>query len=257
MATPRGPFAEAIDLPKSVAITPYGVDVWSMHAISVKHLDYGSIALAAPFPCVAIDKASNEPLRLNSEILRSPPALIGRQETNQLVLIMDLLEGFCRPWDKLALQFLDSYFEHIKRELLRHDQTISAKLAPFAGLYAASDWVFSAPKPLPRAHVYAPKRVESDQWDVDDFCQVDFAFWLGNRMMVALAQPGTLTPARANDRLHRLEKAEVAVVHFNATSLLKDPATLFSGIIGDFGELLDRAGSVPISPFRPQLREEL
>jgi hypothetical protein len=83
--------------------------------------------------------------------------------------------------------------------------------------------------------------------------QVDFAFWLGERMVAVLSQPGVLTPAKACERLARLEQAGVAAIHFTAEDLAKDPTVLFNRIIGDYGALLEGADTVPIGPFRPQI----
>ena len=133
-----------------------------------------------------------------------------------------------------------------------HRRIVEAKLAPFPGLYAPEDWAFSAPKPLPRAHLYAPRGTAATHWDIDDFVQVDFAFWSGDRLMAVLLNPGALTPSRAGERLTRLEQAGISVVHVEAENLAKEPAVLFDRIIGDFGVLLESAGAVPISPFRPR-----
>ena len=237
--------------PSDVILVPYGVDTWPVGAISVRHLEDGSVQLDAPFPCAVINKAASKPLRLNSEALDPAANVSAPQSVTPLNLVKDRLKGFCRPWDRLSLQFVDGYFEHIAKMLGVHQDAIAKKLAPFVGLYKAEDWAFSAPKPLPRAHLAAPRDTGNVGWDIDDFVQADFAFWLGDRAVAVLSQPEALTPARAKHRLARLEQAGVSVVHFNAENLTKDPAALFHRIIGDFGALLESAGAVPSSPFRP------
>jgi hypothetical protein len=237
----------------NVLFVPYGGDTLPARPINVRSFGSGKVRLELPFPCAAINKAAASPLRLNSESLSfgSP------QDETPLNLIRGHLKGFCRTWDKLSLQFLDDYFEHIAEMLKVHQNAIATKLAPFLGLYIAEDWAFSAPKPMPRAHLHVSGDNGDDYWDVDDFVQVDFAFWLGDRMVAVLSQPGVLTPARAKERLSRLEEAGVAVVHFTAESLSTGRADLFNRIIGDFGALLERAGPVPTSPFRPQVLGDL
>jgi hypothetical protein len=177
------------------------------------------------------------------------------QGVTPLTVISNHLKGLCRTWDRLSLRFLDGYFEHIAKMLGVHRDAITTKLAPFAGLYAVKDWTFSAPKPLPRAHLYAP-RDNSAAWNTDDFVQVDFAFWLGERMVAVLSKPETLTPARARERLARLAQADVTTIHFSAEDLVKEPTALFDRIIGDFGALIENAGIVPMSPFRPKIFSE-
>jgi hypothetical protein len=243
-----------------VIVVPYGVDSWSIEELVIKRSIDGAIRLDAPFPCVAIDKRNKTPLRLNSEVFSVASNFNAPQGATPLTVLSDHLKGLCRTWDRLSLRFLDGYFGHIGNMLGVHRDVIATKLAPFAGLYAADDWTFSAPKPLPRAHLYAP-RDNSASWDIRDFVQadflqVDFAFWLGERMVAVLSKPGTLTPARANERLARLDQADVATIHFTAQDLEKEPAALFDRIIGDFGALIEGAGIVPISPFRPRISSE-
>ncbi|WP_213736830.1 hypothetical protein [Bradyrhizobium sp. dw_411] len=238
-----------------VIVVPYGVDSWPIEELVVNRSGDGAIRVDASFPCAAIDKGDRKPLRLNSEVFNVTSNFNAPQGATPLTVLSDHLKGLCRTWDRLSLRFLDRYFEHIAEMLGVHREVIATKLAPFAGLYGAEDWAFSAPKPLPRAHLYAPYD-KGASWVTKDFVQVDFAFWLGNRMVAVLSKPGTLTPARANERLARLEQADVTTIHFTAQDLEKEPAALFDCIIGDFGALIESAGVVPISPFRPRISLE-
>jgi hypothetical protein len=235
-----------------VLLVPYGTDTLSAQPIHVDRFGGGTIRLGTPFPCAAINKVTGSPLRLNSEAINLGQMFNAPQDTTALSLVRDHIKSFCRTWDKASLQFLDRYFEHIADMLKVHRDAIATKLAPFVGLYTAEDWALSAPKPLPRAQLYASRNTGNAHWDIDDFVQVDFAFWLGHRMVAVLSQPEALTPARARERVTRLEQAGVAVFHFNAETLARSPTAFFNHIIGDFGALLAGAGTVPISPFRPQ-----
>jgi len=230
----------------------FAIDARPIEELVVNRSDNGAIIVDASFPCAAIDMSNKKPLRLNSEVFSVAANFNVPQGATPLTVLSNHLKGLCRTWDRLSLRFLDGYFEHIADMLGVHRDAITTKLAPFAGLYAVEDWTFSAPKPLPRAHLYAPRN-DSTAWDTDDFVQVDFAFWLGERMVAVLSKPGALTPARAGERLARLEQADVATVYFTAEDLAKDPTVLFNRIIGDYGALLEGADTVPIGPFRPQI----
>ncbi len=238
-----------------VIVVPYGIDCWSIEELVVKRSGDGAIRVDASFPCAAIDKGNKKPLRLNSEVFSVASNFNTPQGATPLIVLNDHLKSLCRTWDRLSLRFLDGYFAHITDMLGVHREMIATKLVPFAGLYTAEDWVFSAPKPLPRAHLYAP-RDEGASWVTEDFVQVDFAFWLGDRMVAVLSKPGTLTPARANERVARLEQAGVTTVHFTAKDIEIEPVALFDRIIGDLGALIEGAGVVPISPFRPRISSE-
>ena len=244
-----------MSLISDVIIVPYGVDSWSVEELAIKRLSDDAIGLDASFPCAAINKSDKKPLRLNSEAFSVAPNFDARQGAKPLTILGDHLKGLCRTWDRLSVQFLDGYFAHLGNMLGVHRDAIATKLAPFAGLYAAQDWIFSAPKPLPRAHLYAPRN-NSAAWNTENFVQVDFAFWLGERMVAVLSKPGTLTPARTGERLARLAQTDVTTIHFSAEDLVKEPTALFDRIIGDFGALIDNAGVVPMSPFRPKIFSE-
>jgi hypothetical protein len=238
-----------------VILVPYGADSWSVQAVGIKRFSGGAVRLDAPFPCAAINKITKKPLRLNSEAFSIAPNFNAPQGATPLTLVSDHLKSFCRTWDRLSLRFLDGYFEHIANMLELHRDAITTKLVPFAGLYAVEDWAFSAPKPLPRAHLYAPLNGGAP-WNTDDFVQVEFAFWLGERMVAVLSQPGIHTPAKARERLARLDQAGVSAVHFTAEDLTNDPTALFHRIIGDFSAVLEGADTVPIGPLRPQILGE-
>jgi hypothetical protein len=155
-----------------VLLVPYGVDTLSAQPINVRRFGNGKVRLVAPFPCAAINKAAGSPLRLNSEALSFGPNVNPPQDVPPLGLVKRHLKSFCRTWDKLPLQFLDGYFEHIANMLKVYQNAIATKLVPFLGLDTAEDWAFSAPKPLPRAQLYASGDTGSDHWDIDDFVQV-------------------------------------------------------------------------------------
>lgn len=235
-----------------IILVPYGTDSWSVEAFSIRRFTDRAVRLDAPFPCAAINRHSKEPLRLNSEAFRIDPNNEAAQGASSQVLVRDHLKSFCRAWDRLSVSFIDGYFAYIARMLdLRRDE-IETRMAPFAGLYAVEDWAFSAPKPLPRAFLYAPREEHANDWNADDFVQVNFAFWLGDRMVAVLSQAGNLTPSKARERLARLEQVGVRVIHFAAADVAGDPNALFERIVGDFGVLLQNAGPVPVGPFRPQ-----
>jgi hypothetical protein len=238
-----------------VIVVPYGVDSWSIDELVINSSGNGTISVHAPFPCAIIDTSKKKALRLNSEVFSVAANFNAPQGATPLTVLSDHLKGLCRTWDRLSLRFLDGYFAHIANMLRVHRDIIETKLAPFAGLYIAEDWTFSAPKPLPRAHLYAPRN-EGASRVTENFVQVDFAFRLGDRMVAVLSKPGSVTPARANERVARLEQAGVTTVHFTAQDIEKEPMVLFDRIIGDFGALIESAGIVPISPFRPQISNE-
>jgi hypothetical protein len=244
-----------MELSADIMLVPYGTDSWSVEALGIRRFTDRAVRFDAPFPCAAINKRGREPLRLNSETFKIDPNDQAKQGAAPLLLVRDHLKSFCRAWDRLSADFIDGYFAHIARMLDLRPDEIERKMAPFVGLYTVEDWAFSAPKPLPRAFLYAP-RDASSAWSTDDFLQVDFALWLGDRMVAALSQTSNLTPSKARERFARLEQAGVGVVPFAVADIERDPDALFERIIGDFGALLQSAGPVPVGPFRPRILGE-
>jgi hypothetical protein len=68
----------------------------------------GAIGLDASFPCAAINKNNNKPLRLNSEAFSVTPNFNTRPDAKPLTILGDHLKGLCRTWDRLSLGFLNS-----------------------------------------------------------------------------------------------------------------------------------------------------
>ncbi|HEX2725134.1 MAG TPA: hypothetical protein VHN20_04870, partial [Beijerinckiaceae bacterium] len=206
-----------------ILLIPYGVAEWSPDGLAVDGLSARTLRLRTAFPCAAINRAAREPLRFNTsryEAGFAPTAQAGAAD--DATLVKDYLTGLCRPWDKLAVQFLDAYFRFASDLIEEHRDVLSARLAPFAGLYKPADWLFSAPKPLPRAHLHAPQEsgaASAAAISTADFVRVDFAFWLGDRLVAAQSSQSALTPKKAKEQADRLRVAGIETITFAAGDL--------------------------------------
>jgi hypothetical protein len=243
-----------------VLLVPYGVAEWSPDGIALDGFTGRTLRLRTTFPCAAINRALREPLRLNSsryDFGFAPAAAAG--PADEAGIVKEYLKGLCKPWDNLSVQFLDAYFRCASDLVLQHKDALATRLAPFAGLYDPKDFLFSAPKPLPRAHVHAPAqaaRPNVTPIDPADFLRVDFAFWLGDRLVAVQAAQSFLTPKKAKEHADRLRIAGVEVVLFTPADLAGDRAENF------FTRLLGAAAAfwegepVPSGPFRSALLDE-
>ncbi len=244
-----------------VLLIPYGIAEWSADGISLEGFSARTLRLRAAFPCAAVNRAHREPLRFNNsryEFGFAPNAQAGAAD--EAALIKDYLKGLCRPWDNVSTQFLDAYFQFASDLIEEQRNVLAARLEPFAGLYNYKDWFFSAPKPLPRAHLYAPEgggigAAGASSTSAADFVRVDFAFWLGDRLVAAQSSQGFLTPKKAKEQTERLHLAGVQVIPFGAADLAGSKARdLFTRLLGS-SLAFWQSEALPSGPFRPVLLE--
>ena len=175
---------------------------------------------------------------------------------SEAVFIRDLVRRQCRPWDPQGHRLVDRYFEVLDELLVAHADTLSEALAPFHGLYDAKHWLFSAPRPYPRAHLLAPVDHVGEQLAPDDFVMVDFAFFLGPAIVALLPAQSGLTPKKARERQERLARAGVKVVTFTAGDLTDNARDFFCRALGPRLPRFWDGDPVPVGPFRPAAIED-
>lgn len=241
----------------NIQLMPYAADTWSTEAIRLTRQGRGGLEIVCPFSCVALDRQSSTVLRLNNTRydLDGMPDLTdsGGSEAHY---IRELVRAQCRPWDTLAHSFVRRYFEVLEELLATHDGAIKQKLAPFEGLYDPAHFLFSAPRPFPRAHLFAPASSPAATLAPDDFVPVDFAFVLGDRLVAILPAQSGLTPKKVRERNERLHAAGISVATFSAQDLGAGAAAFFSRALAPCLPAFWDADPVPVGPFRPAGIEE-
>jgi hypothetical protein len=240
-----------------ILLIPYGTAEWSAGGIAVEGFSDRSLRLRTAFPCAAINRAAREPLRLNnSRYDRAFAQSASADTTDETGIVRDYLKGLCRPWDNLAAGFLDAYFRVLSDTIDEHREALAERLAPYQGLYDYRDWLFSAPKPLPRAHLYAPPQDAAPAGGPADFVRVDFAFWLGDRLVAAQSAGSALTPKKAREQADRLRLAGIEVVPLDARDLAGGKARdFFTRLLGPSGLAFWESDVLPTGPFRTALDE--
>jgi hypothetical protein len=240
-----------------VLLIPYGIAEWSPDGISLEGFSGRILRLSTAFPCAAVNRARGEPLRFNNSRydLASAPNPEGASMDVRDVLKYHL-KSLCRAWDNLSTRFLDGYFEFLTDTVEGHRDALVEQLAPYAGLYDYRDWFFSAPKPLPRAHLYAPAEGSTAQIATADFVPVDFAFWLGDRLVAAQSPQGSLTPKRGREQSDRLRLAGIDLFSFGLTDLTGQAARdFFMRVLGSSVPFWE-GEPLPSGPFRAPILEE-
>ena len=240
-----------------VLLIPYGVAEWSPEGVSLEALTARGLRLRTAFPCAAINRPVHEPLRFNNsryEFGLVPEAQAGTSD--ERTVLKDYLKGLCRPWDNVSTRFLDAYFQVVSDVIEEQRSFLSERLAPFAGLYDYKDWFFSAPKPLPRAHLHAPPEGSAAGaiGGAAEFARVDFAFWLGDRIVAAQSPGSFLTPRKATEQADRLRMAGVEVVPFGPADLQGSKAgDFFQSLLGPSALSFWDDEALPAGPFRSSL----
>lgn len=225
-------------------LVPYGIDSFSLASVRIEAGEARPPQVSSPFPCVVLDRTTAIPLRLNNAAYPACPA---SPDADVLANLQANIRQCCGTWDKLSHQFCAAYFEFLSAEIRADHVSLARRSEPFAGLFAPADWLYCAPRPLPRAHVFAP--AEEMAGTEADYIKVDFAFWLGAHFSVAIAASGSLTPARARARDERLCRAGISVVPFSARDLAA-PANLFTRLLEGRPAQYWSTEPIPVGPFR-------
>ena len=99
------------------------------------------------------------------------PIRFSRRATNydrswkraQRDFLHDLLRHCCDPWVLSPKLFLECYFAYISEQVEANETQLAEKLAPYGALLSVQDWILSAPRPLPRAHIRAGRTYWPDE----------------------------------------------------------------------------------------------
>lgn len=235
-------------------IVPYGTSRLDTRALSVSRAADGSREAHCRTPHVVLRPQRRDPLRLNDapyDFTGRPAPREATPDTDHLELLRVRVEDFCDLWAAPKRRFVAAYFAFAARQVERHAEELTRRLAPFGGLYRPRDWVFSALAPLPRAWLHAPGAgAPARDPTPEDFVPVDFAFWTGTHA-VAVHIPGSATPTHADrERRERLEASGVETVEVGAATLRAEPAdaleTLLPAPLRRFWE----GEPFPAGPFR-------
>ena len=157
-------------------LIPYGVERWSA--------DY--IAPTAPggtrqacVPHVIVEPARREALRLYDggyDFIEAPPLQDLADPAAKLAYLRAYSDRHCSLWGKFQKLFIERYFAFVASEIERSRRALEDRAAAFEGLYSYRDWLFSALRPLPQAHLCLSA-------DGRPPVRVDCAFWTGEAVL--------------------------------------------------------------------------
>jgi hypothetical protein len=195
-----------VDAP-GLSLVPYGVTRWALK--DVQALAGPRLRLGTGFPAVLIDRSDGDPRRFNNtdyDLQTMPQA----QGSDLFVAVREHTRNLCVQWDRFSNDFVDGYFSAVERVVEQSAGKIQEDTGFRPGLYALRDWVFSAWRPFPRAHLRAPNETPAN--DERDWVQVDFAFWNGMRFVAVDMSIRQLLPKHGRRIRARLGAAGIGLV---------------------------------------------
>ena len=167
------------------------------------------------------------PLLFNSEPL--PPETMAQATSDhaaRLAAMRTWLHALCGDYAPLRVLFVDLYLAALAAHIDAHHDEVSQALRRYDGLYVPQDWLWSAPRPLPRALLRGGAGMVA----------VDFAFWDGARA-IAIDLGGK--PQTTDAGTYRIELA-----------MLPDRPLELLDILPDTFRWFWRTEILPRSPFR-------
>jgi hypothetical protein len=177
--------------------------------------------------------AGIDALRLNTEPLpqAAMPEVIGNH-TARVAAALDWLVSLCGDYAKPRRRFIATYFAFLTAQIAAHRAALAENLARYDGLYTPDDWIWSAPRPLPRAWLPGP----------DGMLPAEIVFWEGTQpLAVEFA-------ARDTPRQAALKAAGVKVLRIGPDTLA-EPEALGAVLPAPF-HVFWRGLVLPASPFR-------
>lgn len=203
-------------------------------------------------PVVSVDITVRTPLKLHNVVhpfTRPPLAGDLAHAQSQLAFLEDHLGGLCGLRERPQRQFIAHYFAAIRHHVRAHSQELNDKTGPLAGLSELHHWCFSALMPMPRAYLRLPAESEDPEISLQDFVRVDFAFWDGQDVIVAIIDTGnTLTPSQRRART-RLEQSGIQMRTMSAKNLPQIESDQLLNNLGPGFTRFWHDDPFPLSPF--------
>jgi hypothetical protein len=235
-------------------LVPYGTERIPAQLTHVREAQQGLAAgetaeVGLPgAPVVSLDLGSN--VALPMQALRHPFTLPPLAQdlahgASQLACLRHHLVKICGLWAKSQVAFIEAYFDAIVAHVAERKDALAARIGVLSGLVEPAHWCFSAPMPLPRAHLCLDESgFLSDPGSVRSI-KMDVLFRDRRGLLALDLSRGHLTGNRRRD-LEALEAAGVRI-HRLAGAFPIGPGLL--ELLGsDFSDFTDDV-ALPNSPF--------
>lgn len=240
-------------------LIPYGASRLHPHVLEMRNVADGGVELKCAIPHVVVSPDEKRTLRLSDACYDFSGQMLATDVSaplDSLAVLRTQIENLCDLWGRPARIFISRYFDFIAAHVDHHRAELERRLEPFGGFYTYRDWIFSAPAPLPRAWLLAP-RIRATPPSLDSYVFADFAFWI-NGKATAVYLSGAETPTAASrERSARLRAAGVAVHDITGKSMKSGAARcLLDDLPWQFQRFWERE-SFPSGPFRNSMLRQV
>jgi hypothetical protein len=238
-------------LRRDLLLIPYGSAGFFPEKLKLTGFSLAGLEMWTASPCVLVDRASGQPLRCHQmpvEFTPPPPAEAMRDAASKLFFMQRYLHSLCGVWQGPPKVFIDAYFAAARREMAANADALGERVGKLAGLADIDDYVFSAPLPLPRAHLHLARRSSAPVVDPDDVVPVDFAFWTGERLLAVAMDTGATPTPKQRRAWERVSAYGISTLRVKPAALA-DAAAPHEILGNDFARFWE-GDPLPRTPFR-------
>lgn len=170
---------------------------------------------------------------------------------DQIAFVRAYLVSRCDLWSPAQRLFVERYFAFIGAQIEANREVLSAAIAPFGKLYRLRDWVFSAWRPLPQAHLHAPDGSSRAPYHAETMVPVDFAFWDGARPIAVVLTGWMSQTAKRRRQMAQLAKSGALLIEVPMAALERTPDQVFATRFPEAFARFWEGPRFPSGPFRP------
>jgi len=237
-------------LRRDLLFIPYGSAGFFPEKLKLTGFALSGLSLWTASPCVIVDRTLPGPLRCHqmpAEFSPPPPAEAMRDTAGKLAFMKHYLQSLCGVWQGPPKTFIDNYFAAAGRALAAQQDALASQVSGLAGLAGVDDFIFSAPLPLPRAHLHLAPRADAPTVKTEDVVCVDFAFWTGTRLLAVAMETGATQTPKQRRAWERIGAYGIDTLRLAPGSLAQ--ASLSDVLGEDFARFWDD-DPIPRTPFR-------
>jgi len=237
-------------LRRDLLFIPYGSAGFFPEKLKLTGFALSGLSLWTASPCVIVDRRTTTPLRCHqmpAEFSPPPPPEAMRNTAGKLAFMKHYLQSLCGVWQGPPKTFIDNYFAAAGRALAAARDGLEPRMRGLSGLAGVDDFIFSAPLPLPRAHLHLAPRADAPTVRAEDVVCVDFVFWTGTRLLAVAMETGSSQTPKQRRGWERIGDYGIDTLRLAPGALAE--ASLSDGLGEDFARFWE-GEPIPRTPFR-------
>jgi hypothetical protein len=237
-------------LRRDLLLIPYGTAGFFPEKLRLTGFALSGLSFWTASPCVIIDRRDGLPLRCHqmpAEFSPPPAPEAMRDAASKLFFMQRYLQSLCGVWQGPPKTFIDNYFAAAQRQIAANQAMLTERVRDLAGLASIDDFIFSAPLPLPRAHLHLAPRSNAPTVQAEDMVRVDFAFWTGKRLIAVDINTGASRTPKQRRAWERIGEHGIDTLRLAPSALA---GTSLADSLGEEFARFWEGGPIPRTPFR-------